>query len=229
MGALLALLIIVVVSLVVVRVGATALMMTGLSWDAASFQAYSAFFGVGFTTKEAEMVVNHPIRRRIIKHLILFGNIGLTTALATVVVTFVQSSEASRTLETFGMIIGGLIVLVILSNIKFLKKILDIVIRKTLERSGVAHALDYDLLLRVQSGYCVSEIDVLADSPIAGETLAKTRPADQGVIVLGITGADGIFHGVPGPSDRVEVGDVITVYGDEKAIKKLVCDPGDCD
>jgi len=229
MGALLALLIIVVVSLVVVRVGATALMMTGMSWDAASFQAYSAFFGVGFTTKEAEMVVNHPIRRRIIKHLILFGNIGLTTALATVVVTFVQSSETSQTLETVGMIIGGLIVLVILSNIKFLKKILDIVIRKTLERSGVAHALDYDLLLRVQSGYCVSEIDVLADSPIAGETLAKTRPADQGVIVLGITGADGIFHGVPGPSDRVEVGDVITVYGDENAIKKLICDPGDCD
>ncbi len=41
-------------------------MMTGLSWDAASFQSYSAFFGVGFTTREAELVVNHPIRRRII-------------------------------------------------------------------------------------------------------------------------------------------------------------------
>ena len=61
-----ALLVIALVSLLAVRVAATALMMTGLSWDTASFQAYSAFFGVGFTTKEAELVVNHPVRRRII-------------------------------------------------------------------------------------------------------------------------------------------------------------------
>ncbi|MCB1064424.1 MAG: potassium transporter TrkA, partial [Verrucomicrobiae bacterium] len=66
------------VSLVIVRVGSTALMMTGLSWDTASFQSYSAFFGVGFTTKEAELVVDHPIRRRIIRDLILAGNVGLT-------------------------------------------------------------------------------------------------------------------------------------------------------
>jgi len=229
MGALLALLTIVVISLVVVRVGATALMMTGLSWDTASFQAYSAFFGVGFTTKEAEMVVDHPIRRRIIKHLILFGNIGLTSAFATLVVTFVQTSGTTQTLKTLGLIVGGLIILVILSNVKILGRILDLVIRKTLERAGVTHAMDYDLLLRVQSGYCVSEIDVLEDSPIAGQSLAATRPADRGIIVLGITGKDGTFHGVPGPSDRVEVGDVITVYGDEKAIKELISETGDSD
>ena len=229
MGALLALLTIVVISLVVVRVGATALMMTGLSWDTASFQAYSAFFGVGFTTKEAEMVVDHPIRRRIIKHLILFGNIGLTSAFATLVVTFVQTSGTTQTFKTLGLIVGGLIILVILSNVKILGRILDLVIRKTLERAGVTHAMDYDLLLRVQSGYCVSEIDVLEDSPIAGQSLAATRPADRGIIVLGITGKDGTFHGVPGPSDRVEVGDVITVYGDEKAIKELISETGDSD
>jgi Trk-type K+ transport system membrane component len=60
---ILALVVIALVSLLAVRVGATALMMTGLSWDTASFQAYSAFFGVGFTTREAEMVVNQLIPR----------------------------------------------------------------------------------------------------------------------------------------------------------------------
>lgn len=228
MGALLALLTIVTLSLLVVRVGATALMMTGISWDAASFQAYSAFFGVGFTTKEAEMVVDHPIRRRIIKHLILLGNIGLTSAFATLVVTFVQTSGTIQTLEAIGLILAGLIVLMVLSNIKVLKSVLDLLIRKTLERAGVSHALDYDLLLRVQSGYCVSEIDVLEGNPIAGHSLAETRPADKGIIILGITGKDGIFHGVPGPQDRVETGDVITVYGNEEAIKEVMCGGGDC-
>lgn len=229
MGALLALLTIVTFSLLVVRVGSKALMMTGLSWDTASFQSYSAFFGVGFTTKEAEMVVDHPIRRRIIKHLILFGNIGLTTAFATLVVTFIQTSGATQTLETAGLIVAGLLTLALLSKVKILGVAVDAVIHKSLEKAGVSHVLDYELLLRVQSGFCVSEIDVLEGSVIAGKLLAETRPADRGVIVLGITGKDGSFHGVPGPSDRVEVGDVITVYGDEKAIKKLICEDGECD
>ncbi len=229
MGALLALLLIVTFSLLVVRVGSKALMMTGLSWDTASFQAYSAFFGVGFTTKEAEMVVDHPVRRRIIKQLILFGNVGLTTAFATLVVTFVQTSGVTQTLETAGLILGGLLGLVLLSKIKILGVAVDAVIQLTLERAGVSHVLDYDLLLRVQSGYCVSEIDVLEDNPLAGSSLAETRPADQGIIVLGITTNDGVFHGVPGPSDRVEVGDVITVYGKEGAIQKLACEDANCD
>ena len=42
-----ALFIIALVSLLVVRVGSTALMMTGISWDTASFQAYSAFSASG--------------------------------------------------------------------------------------------------------------------------------------------------------------------------------------
>jgi hypothetical protein len=82
-------------------------MMTGLSWDAASFQAYSAFFGVGFTTREAELVVRHPVRRRIIRDLIFAGNVGLTSALATLIVTFVQTSGTKQTLTTMGIILGG--------------------------------------------------------------------------------------------------------------------------
>ena len=53
MSAIIALLVIALVSLLAVRVGSTALMMTGLSWDTASFQAYSAFFGVGGTGRSS--------------------------------------------------------------------------------------------------------------------------------------------------------------------------------
>lgn len=93
MGSFLALLVIVLVALMVVKLGSSALQLTGMSQPVALFQAASAFFGVGFTTKEAELVVNHPIRRRIILHLIIAGNIGLTSALATLLVTFIQSDE----------------------------------------------------------------------------------------------------------------------------------------
>ena len=84
MGPLFALLAIIFISLLVVRIGTNALVMTGMSLPASQFQASSAFFGVGFTTSEAEMVVGHAVRRKIILHLIVTskkpGSVKLCTS-----------------------------------------------------------------------------------------------------------------------------------------------------
>ncbi len=83
MTAILTLLIVLALSLVVTRVATVALTATGLSREAARFQARSAFSGAGFTTKESESVVRHPVRRRIIMWLMLAGNAGIAAAMAT--------------------------------------------------------------------------------------------------------------------------------------------------
>ena len=202
-GSLIALLLIVTIALLVVRVEATSLMMTGLSWDTANFQAYSAVFGVGFTTREAEMVVNHPVRRRIIRHLILAGNIGLTSALATVVVTFVQTREPAEVMGMVGLVLAGIIVLVLLGKLDVMRWLLDPLIRRALAKSGAVRALDYELLLRVQSGYCISEVEIFNDHLLAGKALGDSRPADLGLIVLGITRTDGTFIGAPNRDEVV--------------------------
>jgi hypothetical protein len=64
-GAALSVVAIVAVSWVNLRVATSALVMTGMARESARFQARSAFLGVGFTTGEAESVVDHPVRRRI--------------------------------------------------------------------------------------------------------------------------------------------------------------------
>lgn len=74
MLAIASLLLVIALSLLFVRVGAIALTMTGISEDVAKFQALSAFSGAGFTTGEAENVVNGPARRRIIAMLIRAGS-----------------------------------------------------------------------------------------------------------------------------------------------------------
>ncbi len=83
MVALFTLLSIIAVSIVVNRIATKALEHTGLSTEAARFQSYSAFTGTGFTTEEAEGVVNHPARRRIVMALMLLRNAGLVTAIST--------------------------------------------------------------------------------------------------------------------------------------------------
>ena len=222
MAPIIALFVLAFVSLIAVRVGATALMMTGLSWDTASFQSYSAFFGVGFTTKEAEMVVNHPVRRRIIRDLILAGNIGLTSALATLVVTLMQSAATSHLLLIVGALVTGALVLLFLSRIGWLQKLLDRVIRYTLERTGMVRALDYELLLRIQYGYVVSEIEVLPNTYLAGRALRDSRPWDRGVVILFIKRDDEMVPGLPGPADIIQPGDVVTAYGKEQSLQAMV-------
>ena len=83
MTAIISLLIVLTLSLIVTRVAAMALMLTGLSRESARFQARSAFTGVGFTTGEAENVVDHPVRRQIVMLLMLLGNLGIGAVVAT--------------------------------------------------------------------------------------------------------------------------------------------------
>jgi len=87
MSAVLYFLTAVALSMVVTPTATVALTMTALSREAARFQARSAFSGAGFTTDEAEWVVNHPVRRRIVMLLILLGGAGLVTSLATLVLS----------------------------------------------------------------------------------------------------------------------------------------------
>jgi hypothetical protein len=66
MIAITTLLAVVAITLIVNRVGSIALVSTGLSAEVTHFQARSALTGVGFSTAESELIVNHPVRRRIV-------------------------------------------------------------------------------------------------------------------------------------------------------------------
>lgn len=224
MGGLIALGIIVLVALLLVQLGTNALMLTGMTLPVARFQAASAFFGVGFTTKEAELVVNHPARRRIILYLIIAGNIGLTSALATLIVTFVgNESDAGvpHGLLLLLVLLGVLFVAAFL-NLPFVKKPLDVVMRKSLESVGVVRVVDYELLLKVKEGFCVSDLEISKGHPMAGKELRESRPSDRGIVVLGIYHHGGEFVGAPSKDAVINAGDTIMVYGTEESVENLV-------
>jgi Trk-type K+ transport system membrane component len=90
------LLIVVLLSLLVTRVAAVALVLTGMSPDVARFQARSALTSTGFATAESEQVMGHPARRRIVFSLMLLGNAGLVTTIASLSQTFAPRGAAAR-------------------------------------------------------------------------------------------------------------------------------------
>lgn len=222
MTPIITLVVIALFSLLAVRIATTALTMTGLSYDTASFQSYSAFFGVGFTTREAEMVVNHPVRRRIIRDLILVGNIGLTSSLATFVATLMQTSDTLHPLIFIGSVFLGVIALTYLSRMRWIRRTLDRAIEASLVNAGLVRAMDYELLLRVDHGYCVSEYLLEPNSHLVGRSLKESRPWDHGVVVLAIRRGEQLLPGIPGPNDVLEPGDVLVLYGEEHSIKRLM-------
>ena len=222
MTAIVTLIFIALFSFLAIKVATIALMMTGLSFDTASFQSYSAFFGVGFTTREAELVVNHPVRRRIIRDLILVGNIGLTSALATMVATFVQGNNVFESLTIILAAVAIALAIGYIGRVRWFRKTLDWLIASSLTRAGLVRALDYELLLRVDHGYVVSEYLIEAGNPLVGKMLRHSLPWDSGVVVLAIRRNDALLPGIPGPSDIIEVGDVLVLYGKEENAKRIM-------
>jgi hypothetical protein len=83
-------------SLMVERTASVALTLTGLSRAAARFQVRSAFTGTGFTTRESEAVVGHPVRRRVIELLMLLRSVGVITAVSSLVLSFANTGSGAE-------------------------------------------------------------------------------------------------------------------------------------
>jgi TrkA-C domain len=217
--AVVAVLIVLSVSLLVARVGAVALTLTGMSREAARFQARSAFFGVGFTTGEAEAVVNHPVRRRIIMALILLGNAGIVTVLGTLLITF--AGDRGIPVVRIAVLIAGVAVLGALSVSKPVDRLLNRAIRRSLARWTDLDARDFSGLLELADGYAVAELVVEPQDWLAGRTLADLTLRDEGVVVLGIRRPRGGYIGAPDGAARIDAGDLLTVYGREERVAEL--------
>ncbi|USN97901.1 MAG: TrkA C-terminal domain-containing protein [Phycisphaeraceae bacterium] len=224
---IIALFVIAAVSLIIVRIGATALMMTGLSRDVSDFQAISCFFGVGFTTVEAEMIVSHPVRRKIATHLIIAGNIGITGALGALIITLVGQGQGGPFDDvTLWMRVviaaSGVAALFLLFRFRAVRRLLEAAIRFSLEHSGAVRAMDYETILRSRDGYVVSQFEVDPGHPYIGRSLVQLGLGSRGVLILGVLRENGEYLGTPGKDSVIMAGDVLTVYGQEEQIREAL-------
>jgi hypothetical protein len=207
-------------SLIVTRIAAIALTYTGLSRQAASFQARSAFTGTGFTTSEAEKVVDHPVRRRIIMLLMVLRSAGMVTIVISLIFSFADKGDVSR-LTRLGWLVGGAALLWLLASSRIMDRWIDRAIHYSLRRWTDLDTRDYASLLYVHGPYRVTEVRVKADGWLAGKTLSDCRLPDEGVTVLGVYRSDGSYVGVPRRDTRLEAGDTVVLYGRSKVLREL--------
>jgi hypothetical protein len=225
MVAVFTVLFVITISLIVVRVATIGLTLTGVSKDLAQFQALSAFTRSGFTTRESEEIVNHPIRRRIVMHLMLFGNAGVVIAIASVLQVFLAPPHADDWWETqwfrLLVLLGGVALLWLLARSQFVEHVMWHANLWALKRWTHLHIHDYTGLLRVAKDYAVSELRIHEGDWLAGQTLQQLRLPTEGVLVLGIERKDGSYAGTPRGDTVVEPGDCLILYGRQSTLVQL--------
>jgi hypothetical protein len=202
----------IVVSYLAVTLGALALEITGLDAETARFQALSAFTRSGFTTRESELAVRHPVRRRIISILIILGNAGLVTIIGTFAASLVRESSGSNFLYLSGVALG-LVILARLTRRVFTHGRLHAYLRRAMAKTMGLRKEYPDEILYQARGYGLFRADICEESPLASRTLAESRLAEKGVIVLAIERDDGLIP-IPSAREPILAGDSIVCYGD---------------
>ncbi len=198
-----------------------ALVQTGLSRESARFQARSAFTGVGFTTGESEKVVNHPVRRRILLFLMLLGNVGIVTAMTSLLLGFIDTESTGSFVVRISLLGGGLSLLWLFSVSGRIDRHLSKLINWVLNRYGRLDTRDYASLLGLTGGYRVTEMQVKPKDWISERRLKDLKLRDEGVVVLGITREKGKYIGAPNGSTRIMPNDTMILYGRRSAIDRL--------
>ncbi|MGI9538577.1 MAG: cation:proton antiporter regulatory subunit, partial [Miltoncostaeaceae bacterium] len=220
MIAVLTLVVVVLLSLVITRMATVALTLTGMSSEAARFQARSALTGAGFTTSESEAVVNHPVRRRIVLFLMLLGSAGLVTVLATLIFTFTQAANTDEGLQQLGIIIGALFVIWLFARSRLFDRLISPSLARLLGRAMKLELGDYHGLLHLADGYTVREMAISDDHWMADRTLGELELRQEGVLVLGLQ-CGGQYLGAPTAPVMIKPGDVCVLYGSHDALDSI--------
>ncbi len=213
------LLVTILISFIAVRIGAFALHLTGMDPDVAAFQALSAFSGTGFTTSEAERVVRHKSRRRVISILIILGNAGLVAIVASLVASFTQVTGYSWFFIRIAIMIAGIYLLYrLIIRSRLVNGLLDR-LREPLLKRIVIEAPPFEEILHIGGEWGVNLVTIPKDSRYVGAPVADITAAAD-VEVLGIDRADA-FISRPDGDVEIKGMDRLLVFGTTQSMKKL--------
>ncbi|HKJ84386.1 MAG TPA: TrkA C-terminal domain-containing protein [Mariprofundaceae bacterium] len=200
-------------SLLFVRAGAIGLMLTGMRYERAKFQALSAFSGTGFTTREAEHVVNHPTRRKIISTLMIGGNAGIVTVIVTATTSFAVTPGYDIIFNVLALVLGLALIYAIARHAGFMGR-WESIVEHWLERhSTTFEYAPVEELLHLAEGFGLVKLEIAEESSLVGQSIIEIGGTHPDTLVLGIERdrnwipARHLLH------DPIEADDRLIIYG----------------
>lgn len=214
------LLITILISFIVVRIGGFALQLTGIEPEVARFQALSAFSGTGFTTREAERVVGHRTRRRIVTILIILGNAGTVTVIATLVASFTQVGGYAWFFIRLAIIIGGILGLYQLLIRSSVGRRIPAWLQRPIMNRVLREAPAIDEIFQLEKDWAISLAMIRKGSKSIGLSVADIT-AEGDIEILSIDRA-GTYLTKLDRGEQILEGDRLLVYANRRAVKRVL-------
>ncbi len=211
MGGIILIIVVVFVIVMIRKVAAVALQLTGLDKLAANFQALSALTGTGFTTREAELVLNHPTRRRIISLLMIIGNAGMVAVIAGLASSFLTVTSAWAVLRFVVLVVALYVIFKVATHTR-LARLLSKKIEARLREKFKLQKRAIGRILDLGEDFGIAEITLHEGSPSVGKTLAASDLGKKKILVLAIERDEEKIL-VPRGSHKIRAGDNLICYG----------------
>ncbi len=214
-------LVVAVITLALGQLATGALIATGVPPEIAAFQARSAFSGAGFTTTEAENVVNHPARRRIIATTMFVGSLGTPTLVVTVLLGFVAPGPGSTIERTLVLLSGAFLIVMSVLNKVVRRWLVGIGNRYTARRLQPALGGGAEEILSLGDGFVIDAIRLSVDPAPTARSLRSLAHSFPGVTVLGIR-SGGTYRGEPPVDHELHAGDELIVHARRDRVADLL-------
>lgn len=194
--------------------------ITGLDLHKARFQVISILTHTGFTTRESELIAQHPLRRKLASVLMLISYIAQASLIS---VLFKMVTQNVQQLVYTGIILAVFTALfLMLTRNKYISgkfnKMIERFIASRVMKQTESRPIDE--VLKLSPGYAVYELLVSPESPLANTTLEKAKLNDIYVHVLKVDRGSSTID-FPQADFCIQPGDVLIIYGKIKSIKEL--------
>jgi hypothetical protein len=207
-----------------IEISIISLKITGLSRVKARFQVISLLTSTGFTTRESELITQHPIRRKIAERIMIFkyfaGIVG-TASLFNVYTSWI-AKKIDMSDVIIWIVLLALILLVIKS--KWIINRLDYFVEKQLIRDSRRNKKRFKHGTLAGSGeFGIIDVVMGEGSYLIGTKLKEAGLKSSYIQILQIDKGDKHYP-FPKADYIFEAGDKLTMYGNLNSIKMLIMD-----
>lgn len=219
MGGIVLIIMVVFINVMIRNIATAALRLTGLDKQTASFQALSALTGTGFTTREAELVLNNPMRRRVISILMIIGNAGMIALVAGLVFSFITITSPWAIIRFIVLIIALYLIFKMATHTKLIRLLSKKIEQKLRERYKLQKRT-IGRILDLGKNFGVAEVTLHQGSSCVGKTLASSNFGEKKILVLAIErDAEKIL--VPKGNHKLRAGDNLICYGSFEEMREI--------
>lgn len=167
-----------IVFMIVIDIFAIMFKLTGLSIEKARFQVISLLTSTGYTTKESELITQHPTRRKLASALMIISYVSTLTFISFLVNLLSKSLINVKS-------IAAILIFIIFAVI-FLKSQLLESIENIIEESRLWRKLNlrYINFITKHKGYCICEVYLSENCDLIGSSIRDSNLLNIEIKVL---------------------------------------------